>query len=87
MKNLLFTFLMMSCSTVFAATDLEKCNDAASEMNKSMPMQIDKLTEAKGVITSRGGSQVMIAKATLMRGDCEYINFNKLDKWISKKPT
>ena len=29
-------------------------------------------------ITSRGGSQVMIAKATLMRGDCEYINFNKL---------
>jgi hypothetical protein len=30
-------------------------------------------------ITSRGGSQVMIAKATLMRGDCEYINFSKLD--------
>lgn len=29
-------------------------------------------------MTSRGGSEVMIAKATLMRGDCEYINFNKL---------
>ncbi len=29
-------------------------------------------------ITSRGGSEVMIAKATLMRGDCEYLNFSKL---------
>ena len=31
-------------------------------------------------ITSRGGDEIMIAKATLMRGDCEYINFRKLDE-------
>ena len=29
-------------------------------------------------MTSRGGNQVLIAKATLMRGDCSYINFDEL---------
>jgi hypothetical protein len=38
---------------------------------------IDKSGKAEYIqVTSRGGDEVLIAKSTVMRGDCQFINFN-----------
>jgi hypothetical protein len=41
---------------------------------------IDKAGKAEYVqVTTRGGDAVMIAKATVMRGDCQFVNLKLAD--------
>lgn len=90
MKPLIAVLLFLGASHVWAAGSIGACNEAASQMNANLPMQLDRVTRVLSVLCVGNGSRVTVvyngeitSKKTLGQSDVNLLKQSQVRMWCT----